>query len=177
MFQAPTVLSYLQICSYICSDNPSIDLCNFQTLAAIQFSICISVLLRLNCADHSTRPEIFWLLIDIALCNFINRLEISFTVFCGKRKYCVRALIASDQSDESWRKLIKRRASMVSLRAVVCGPLNCGKMNVLISLLESPWSMIRECARVLEIAATSISKYRYLANLLAQIEEIFYILQ
>jgi len=47
------LLIYIQV---IC---PSTDLYNFQTFAAVQFSICIPVLLRLYCADHPTRREIF----------------------------------------------------------------------------------------------------------------------
>ena len=60
------------------------------TLVILQFSICILALLRLNCADHLTRQKTFWLLIDFVLRGSVNRLGISFSIFCGKKKMFVR---------------------------------------------------------------------------------------
>ena len=45
-----------RICVYMFR-YPTTNQCNFQTLATVQFSVCIPVLLRLNCADHPTRRE------------------------------------------------------------------------------------------------------------------------
>jgi len=54
---------------------------------------------------------------------------------------------------------------------IICGPSNCGKTNVLISLLENPHGIRFENVHIFEIAST---KYRSLKNLFAQIEEIGY---
>ncbi|KAL6268126.1 hypothetical protein P5V15_001217 [Pogonomyrmex californicus] len=42
-----------------------------------------------------------------------------------------------------------------TIRAIICGPSNCGKTNVLISLLESPHGVRFENVRIFEIAATT----------------------
>ncbi|KYN23133.1 hypothetical protein ALC57_04457 [Trachymyrmex cornetzi] len=60
-----------------------------------------------------------------------------------------------------------------SIRAIVCGSSNCGKTNVLISLLENPHSVRFENVYVYSKSLQQ-PKYRYLANLLAPIEEISY---
>ena len=60
-----------------------------------------------------------------------------------------------------------------SIRAVVCGSSNCGKTNVLISLLESPHGIRFENVYVYSKSLQQL-KYRYLANLLTPIEEISY---
>ncbi|KYN06865.1 hypothetical protein ALC62_02179 [Cyphomyrmex costatus] len=72
-------------------------------------------------------------------------------------------------------KEMRKQGNMLpsSIRAIICGPSNCGKTNVLISLLESP-----NCVRFENVYVYSKSlqqpKYRYLKNLLATIEEINY---
>ncbi|KYN14209.1 hypothetical protein ALC57_13593 [Trachymyrmex cornetzi] len=60
-----------------------------------------------------------------------------------------------------------------SIRAIVCGPSNCGKTNVLISLSKSPHGVRFENVYVYSKSLQQ-PKYRYLANLLAPIEEISY---
>jgi len=57
----------------------------------------------------------------------------------------------------------------ISICGIICGLSNCGKTNMLISLLESPHTL-RERVHVLEIMQQP--KYRYLKNLLALIEEM-----
>jgi len=42
----------------------------------------------------------------------------------------------------------------ISIRGIICGPSNCGKINVLISLLEGHMTF-RERIRVLEVVATA----------------------
>ncbi|KYN29400.1 hypothetical protein ALC57_01155 [Trachymyrmex cornetzi] len=60
-----------------------------------------------------------------------------------------------------------------SIRAIVCAPSNCGKTIVLISLLERPHGVRFENVYVYSKLLQQ-TKYRYLANLLAPIEEIGY---
>ncbi|KYM94178.1 hypothetical protein ALC62_15209 [Cyphomyrmex costatus] len=75
------------------------------------------------------------------------------------------------QTNKEMRKHGKMLPS--SIRAIICGPSNCGKTNVLISLLESPNGVRFENVYVY---STSLQqpKYRYLEKLLAPIEEINY---
>ncbi|KYM97339.1 hypothetical protein ALC62_11983 [Cyphomyrmex costatus] len=61
----------------------------------------------------------------------------------------------------------------ISIRGVICGPSNCGKTNVLISLLESPHGVRFENVYVYSKSLQQ-PKYRYLENLLEPIEEIGY---
>ncbi|KYM96688.1 hypothetical protein ALC62_12652 [Cyphomyrmex costatus] len=62
---------------------------------------------------------------------------------------------------------------LISIRGVICGPLNCGKTNVLISLLESPHGVRFENVYVYSKSLQQ-PKYRYLENLLEPFEEIGY---
>jgi len=73
------------------------------------------------------------------------------------------------QTDKEMRK----HGDMLSAstRAIVCGPSNCGKTNVLISLLESPHGIFGN-VHILEIAATA--EISIPANLFPLIEEIDY---
>ncbi|KYN21202.1 hypothetical protein ALC57_06430 [Trachymyrmex cornetzi] len=75
------------------------------------------------------------------------------------------------QTDKETRKHDNMRPA--SIRAIICGPSNCGKTNVLISLLESPHGVSFENVYVYSKSLQQ-PKYRYLANLLAPIEEISY---
>lgn len=60
-----------------------------------------------------------------------------------------------------------------SIRCVVCGPSNCGKTNVLISLLESPHGLRFENVYVYSKSLHQ-PKYRYLEELLESIDGIGY---
>ena len=60
-----------------------------------------------------------------------------------------------------------------TIRAIVCGPSNCGKTNVLISLLESPHGVRFENVYVYSKSLQQ-PKYQYLENLLTSINEIGY---
>jgi len=60
-----------------------------------------------------------------------------------------------------------------TIRAIVCGPSNCGKTNVLISLLESPHGVRFENVYVYSKSLQQ-PKYQYLENLLSSIDEIGY---
>ncbi|KYN06854.1 hypothetical protein ALC62_02238 [Cyphomyrmex costatus] len=75
------------------------------------------------------------------------------------------------QTNKEMRKHGKMLPS--SIRAIICGPSNCGKTNVLISLLESPNGVRFENVYVYSKSLQQ-PKYRYLENLLAPIEEINY---
>ena len=60
-----------------------------------------------------------------------------------------------------------------TIRAIICGPSNCGKTNVLISLVESPTGVRFENVYVYSKSLQQ-PKYRYLENLFISIDEIGY---
>ena len=72
-------------------------------------------------------------------------------------------------------KEIHRHGNMLpnTIRGIICGPLNCGKTNVLINLIESPHGVYFENMYVYSKSLQQ-PKYRYLENLLSSIEEIGY---
>ncbi|XP_011698121.1 PREDICTED: uncharacterized protein LOC105456047 [Wasmannia auropunctata] len=60
-----------------------------------------------------------------------------------------------------------------SIRGIICGPSNCGKTNVLISLLESPHGVRFENVYIYSKSLQQ-PKYQYLESILSPIEEIGY---
>lgn len=60
-----------------------------------------------------------------------------------------------------------------AIRGIICGPSNCGKTNVLMSLLESPQGLHFENLYVYSKSLQQ-PKYRYLENLMLGIDEIGY---
>ena len=72
-------------------------------------------------------------------------------------------------------KEIRKHGNMlpISIRGIICGPSNCDKSNMLISLLESRNGIRFENVYVYSKSLQQ-SKYRYLENLLAPIKEIGY---
>jgi len=60
-----------------------------------------------------------------------------------------------------------------TIRVIECGPPNCGKTNIFISLLESPHGVRFENVYVYS-KSLQYSKYQYLKNLLLSIDEIGY---
>lgn len=60
-----------------------------------------------------------------------------------------------------------------TIRGIICGPSNCGKTNVLISLIESPHGLRFENVYVYSKSLQQ-PKYQYLENLLSSIDEIGY---
>lgn len=70
---------------------------------------------------------------------------------------------------------ISRHGEMLpnTVRAIICGPSNCGKTNVLISLLESPHGIRFENVYVYSKSLQQ-PKYQYLETLLTSIDEIGY---
>lgn len=72
-------------------------------------------------------------------------------------------------------KKVRKHGNMLptTIRGIVCGPSNCGKTNVLISLIESPYGVRFENVYVYSKSLQQ-PKYRYLENLLAPIDEIGY---
>jgi len=60
-----------------------------------------------------------------------------------------------------------------TIRAIICGPSNCGKTNVLISLLEGPHGVRFENVYVY-LKSLQQPKYRCLENLLTSIDKIGY---
>ena len=60
-----------------------------------------------------------------------------------------------------------------TIRGIICGPSNCGKTNVMLSLLESPHGVRFENVYVYSKSLHQ-PKYRYLERLLGSIDEIGY---
>ncbi|KYN16162.1 hypothetical protein ALC57_11594 [Trachymyrmex cornetzi] len=69
----------------------------------------------------------------------------------------------------------RKHGEMLSstISAIVCGPSNCGKTNVLVSLLESPNGVRFETVYVYSKSLQQ-PKYRYLEDLFTSIDEIGY---
>ena len=94
---------------------------------------------------RSTRWETFWLLSDFALRGFINRPACRFQYFVEREN---RRFVRQSRGRSKWRiltakcKPIKRCASMATCYRLYTRyrlrTINCSKMNVMISLLESP---------------------------------------
>lgn len=61
----------------------------------------------------------------------------------------------------------------LTIRSIICGPSNCGKTNVLLSLIESPNGVRFENLYVYSKSLQQ-PKYQYLENLLTSINEIGY---
>ncbi|KYQ49527.1 hypothetical protein ALC60_11404 [Trachymyrmex zeteki] len=101
----------------------------------------------------------------------ITRCIHSQPVFFSREAKVISRLDGKVQTD----KEIRKHDSMLStfIRAIVCGPSNCGKTNVLISLLESPHGVRFKNVYVYSKSLQQL-KYEYLANLLTPIEEIGY---
>jgi len=71
------------------------------------------------------------------------------------------------------RKYGEKLPSTMCIRAIICGPSNYGKTNVLINLLESPNGVRFENVYVY-LKSLKQPKYRYLKNLFTSIDEIDY---
>ena len=88
----------------------------------------------------------------------------------------IRVTNCDDRSRSMGGNAEKRRHGTMlpaTIRAIICGPSNCGKTNVLISLLESPHGVRFENVYVYSKSLQQ-PKYRYLENLLTSIDEIGY---
>ena len=72
-------------------------------------------------------------------------------------------------------KTRQKHGSMLpnTIRCITCGPSNCGKTNVLMSMLESPHGLYFENVYVYSKSLQQL-KYQYLEKLLAPIDEIGY---
>ena len=135
------------ICSSNLSHNRSMQFSNFRSSI-----FGISVLLRLNCADHPTRWKTFWLLIDFALHNFINRptRDIIFSIL-WKEKICGSS---ANRGRSKWRiltakcKPIKRRSSMTTcyMHGTTCGPRLLLSLSDVRKDTEAPYT--RQCKSV-----------------------------
>ena len=94
-----------------------------------------------------------------------------------ERRYEVRTRIADNQSDNidiMNEKEIHKHGNMlpISIREIICGPSNCGKTNVLISLLEDLHGIFENVYVYSKLLQQPT--YRYLENLLALTKEISY---
>jgi len=102
---------YLWICR-ICSGNLSHNRSmQFSTLATVQFSVCIPVLLRLNCTSSDTKHFDYW---SISLYTALNKpaSDIVFSIL-WKEKICVNHGRSKWQNSTKC-KPIKRCASMAT---------------------------------------------------------------
>ena len=87
----------------------------------------------------------------------------------------IRVSNFDDKSQMMPPKTRRRHGSMLpnTIRCLICGPSNCGKTNVLMSLLESPHGVRFENVYVYSKSLQQ-PKYQYLENLLTPIDEIVY---
>ena len=87
----------------------------------------------------------------------------------------IRVTNFDDKSQMMSPKTRRRHGSMLpnTIRCLICGPSNCGKTNVLVSLLESPHGVRFENVYVYSKSLQQ-PKYQYLENLLTPIDEIGY---
>lgn len=86
---------------------------------------------------------------------------------------CVKNI---DEKTELISKIERRKHGNMlpsTVRGIICGPSNCGKTNVLISLLESPNGLRFENLYVYSKSLQQ-PKYRYLENLMSTLDEIEY---
>jgi len=93
---------------YVLVVYTTIDLYNFSNSRSSTIFDMYSSSFEVKLWHHPTRRGTFWLLIDFALRGSIHRSAISFSVFCGKRKYMIRASVTIIQSDESCRQSANR---------------------------------------------------------------------
>lgn len=77
----------------------------------------------------------------------------------------------NDNNDKLFRKHGPLLPS--TIRGLVCGPSNCGKTNIVISLLESPNGIRFENVYVYSKSLHQ-PKYRYLEELLSSVEDVNY---
>lgn len=72
-------------------------------------------------------------------------------------------------------KLFRKHGPLLpnTIRGLVCGPSNCGKTNIVISLLESPNGIRFENVYVYSKSLHQ-PKYRYLEELLSSVEDVNY---
>lgn len=79
--------------------------------------------------------------------------------------------IFTDENSQQYR----RHGTLLPLtiRAIICGPSNCGKTNLLLSLIESPNGVRFENIYVYSKSLQQ-AKYQYLAQILSQVPEIGY---
>lgn len=87
----------------------------------------------------------------------------------------IRVINFDDRTRAISKNVERRHGNMLpnTIRGIICGPSNCGKTNVLMSLLESPHGLHFENLYVYSKSLQQ-PKYRYLENLLASIDEIGY---
>ena len=93
-----------------------------------------------------------------------------------RQPLAIRVTNCDDRSRSMEGRAERRRHGTMlptTIRAIICGPSNCGKTNVLISLLESPHGVRFENVYVYSKSLQQ-PKYRYLENLLTSIDEIGY---
>lgn len=87
----------------------------------------------------------------------------------------VKIQVISNRKFDNITKNILRHGPLLpnTVRGIVCGPSNCGKTNVVISMLESPNGMRFENVYVYSKSLQQ-PKYQYLEKLLSSVENVGY---
>jgi len=76
-------------------------------------------------------------------------------------------------------KEIRKHGNMlpISVRGIICGPSNCGKTNMLISLLESPYGICFENVYELVLEVVITAKISIFEEFITDWNWLFYFLQ
>jgi hypothetical protein len=92
-----------------------------------------------------------------------------------RQSQVIKVINFDDKIQLMSEKKMRKHGNMlpISIRGIICGPSNCGKTNVLISLMESPHGVRFENVYVYSKSLQQ-PKYQYLENLLTPIDEIGY---
>lgn len=91
-----------------------------------------------------------------------------------QQPYTIRVKNMDDKTQGVCEKACRHGKMLPNtIRGIICGPSNCGKTNVMISLLESPNGVRFENVYVYSKSLNQ-PKYRYLERLLGSIDEIGY---
>jgi len=161
---------------------PTDDARNDRTLEEVQVSVYTITLQRLNreYRRDSVAERTSLLLSDSQFCTHINSTR-SYPLHLIKMRFVRQPLtIRFINCDDRLRKMgdnaeKRKHGAMLpsTIRAIICGTSNCGKTNVLISLLESPHVVRFENVYVYSKSLQQ-PKYQYLENLLSSIDDIDY---
>ena len=92
-----------------------------------------------------------------------------------KQPTTIKVSNMDDRTHSTFNASAQRHGRLLpnAIRCIICGPSNCGKTNVLISLLESPHG-VRFANVYVYSKSLQQPKYRYLEDLLAPLDGIGY---
>jgi hypothetical protein len=92
-----------------------------------------------------------------------------------KQPRTIRVTNFDDRTQTMFKQERRRHGNVLpnTIRGIICGPSNCGKTNVLMSMVESPNGLRFENLYVYSKSLQQ-PKYRFLEEVLASIDEIGY---